>query len=91
MTTTPKPAPTEPRVIVTSMFVNICTMQVCAVADATDDEILETCNRENRSGTSAGWSEVIRTADPDSIFKDENKLPVTCGDNPERKHFLVLC
>ena len=79
------------RVVVTAAFVNICTMQVCAVADASDEEILEVCNRENRSGTSNGWSEVIRTANPDSMFREENKLPVTCGDNPDRKHFLVLC
>jgi hypothetical protein len=82
---------TEARVIVSSPFVNIVTMQVCAMADASDEEILEVCNRENRSGTSNGWSEVLRVAEPESMFKDENKLPVTCSDNPDRKHFLVLC
>ncbi len=79
------------RVIVTRQFVNICTMQVCAVSDATDDEILAVCNRENTSGTSMGWSEVLRVADEDNMFKGSNKLPVACADDPTRLHFLVLC
>lgn len=81
----------EPRVVITAPFVNICTMQVCAVEDATDDEILAVCNQENQSGTSNGWGEVIRTADSNNMFRDEGRLPVPCGDNPNRKHFLVLC
>lgn len=79
------------RVVVTKPFVNVCTMQVCAVSDATDEEILATCNRENPSGTSVGWSEVVRVADEASIFKGANKLPVRCGENSDRTHFLVLC
>ena len=85
------------RVETTTHFVNgagifgLCLMQVCAVADATDKEILEVCNKENPSGTSNGWSEVIRTEKPDSMWHDKNKMPVKCTDYPGRIHFLVLC
>lgn len=79
------------RVVITNGFVNVASMQVCATQDATDDEILEVCNRENPSGTSNGWSEVLRNADNDSMFKTKSKLPVTCGDDPNRTHFIVLC
>lgn len=59
-------------------------MQVCAIKDATDEEILEVCNKENPSGTSGGWLEVVREG-------EENMLPVTCEDHPERVHYLVVC
>ena len=70
------------RVIVTKPFVGICHMQVCAVADATDLEILAVSNRENPAGTSMGWANVVRSGD---------YAPVTCEQHPERKHFLVAC
>jgi hypothetical protein len=58
------------RVVVTRAFLGICHMQVCAVADATDEEILTTCNSQNPSGTSGGWSRVIREEYPeDSCFR----------------------
>ena len=74
------------RVIVTNGFVNICTMQVCAVADAEDDEILAVCNSENRSGTTHGWSRVIR-----DDTENPQRNPVVCDAHPERRHFLVVC
>ena len=40
------------RVIVTKFYNGLCGMQVCAVHDATDEEVLAVCNRENPSGTS---------------------------------------
>ncbi len=63
----------------------ICTMQVCAVSDATDEEILEVCNRENLRGTTKGWCEVIR--------EDRNPYsgPIACEDDPGRQHLLVVC
>lgn len=67
------------RVIVTRAMVGIAHMQVCAVEDATDEEILRVCNRENPSGTSLGWCEVYR------------QNPVVCLTYPERRHFLVGC
>jgi hypothetical protein len=56
-------------------------MQVCAEADATDEEILEVCNRENPSGTSLGWCKVLKN-DPALVI---------CEFYPERRHFLVEC
>lgn len=74
------------RVIVTKEFVGICHMQVCAVANATDKEILEICNQENPSGTSLGWCNVIR-----EDKETPQKNPVICDKNPKRRHFLINC
>ena len=81
---------TRPRVEVANRFCNIFTMQVCAVDDATDEEILAVCNRENLAGTTNGWSTVIRVADG-SFGREANKAPVPCSDHPGRTHFLVTC
>lgn len=77
------------RVVVTRPMVGICFMQVCAVKDATDGEILDVCNRENRSGTQQGWTEVCRNKKPDRFWG--NTGPVRCKDDPNRLHFLVAC
>ena len=80
------------RVVVTRCLFNIATMQTCAVMDATDDEILAVCNRDNPSGTSLGWARVIRASDgEDSMFAGPNTVPVPCADDPARLHFLVVC
>ncbi len=79
-----------PRVQISCKWVNIFTMQVCAVSDATDEEILSVCNRENAAGTENGWSIVIREPNG-SLGQEDNKAPVTCADHPWRTHFLVLC
>ena len=73
------------RVVITKPIQGICHMQVCAVADATDDEILAACNRDNPSGTSNGWGCVHRH---DS---DQGQGPVTCADDATRLHILVSC
>lgn len=78
------------RVVVTKALVNIFTMQVCAVTDATDQEILDVCNRENPAGTTNGWGNVIRETDG-SFGRETNKAPVQCGDDPGRLHLLVTC
>jgi hypothetical protein len=78
-----------PRVVVTRGMVGVCHMQVCAVADATDEEILAICNRENPAGTSGGWSTVHRSSRPGSVFGNEG--PVACADDSARTHFLVSC
>ena len=79
-----------PRIQVTRSMVNIFTMQVCAVDDATDEEILKVCNRENPAGTTNGWSTVIRK--PDGSFgREGNKAPVSCDTMKGRIHFLVEC
>ena len=76
------------RVQITRPIVGIYMMQVCAMKDATDDEILEVCNRENPSGTANGWTRVFREVDE---YHGENCLPVPCNDDPERIHFLAVC
>lgn len=77
------------RVLITRIIVGICHMQVCAVIDATDDEILTICNRENPSGTIAGWGRVIREDQEPDMFGDLR--PVVCAMDPERRHFMVGC
>ncbi len=83
----------QARVIVTKPMLNladaglwaICYMQVCAVKDATDNEILETCNRENVAGTTNGWTTVIR--------QDTERMQgaVPCADDSGRQHLMVGC
>lgn len=74
------------RVEVTIPMIGICFMQVCANKNATDEEILEVANRENPSGTRNGWTEVAR-----ENYEDETMRPVICGDNKNRKHFILIC
>lgn len=75
------------RVVVTKSAVGVFHMQVCAVADATDEEILAVCNRENPSGTKNGWSSVCRSDD-----EFWGKVgPVDCAQESGRVHFLVGC
>jgi hypothetical protein len=74
------------RVEITRPVMGLCQMQVCAVHEATDQEILEVCNRENPSGTTYGWVKVIRN---DSDYPQCNPGP--CAQYPERTHFLILC
>jgi hypothetical protein len=83
----------EKRVIVLRSMVGICHMQVCAVQDATDAEILGTCNQENTSGTENGWDRVLRSPEPDSIFfkYPEEAVPIVCENDSNRKHFMVAC
>ena len=71
-----------PRVVVTRPFQGICHMQVCAVADATDAEVLEVANRENPSGTSFGWGTVIREGEGG---------PVVCQQDDRRLHLMLSC
>lgn len=72
------------RVTITNPFVGICHMQLCVVADATDEEILVVANGENPSGTTAGWGRVIR---------DGEGAPVPCEGlgGGARLHVLAVC
>lgn len=74
---------TYPRVVVTRPMIGICYMQVCAVKDASDAEILAAANADNPSGTRAGWSVVERT--------EKDMVPVQCQDDPKRLHFILSC
>ena len=76
----------EERVVVTRPMIGLLYMQVCAVDDATDEEILEVCNRNNPAGTMNGWGIVIRN---DKEYPNLN--PVACQDIKGRTHFLVAC
>jgi hypothetical protein len=75
------------RVVITNPYNGIVHMQVCAVNDATEEEILATCNRENPSGTSSGWCRVCR--DDDEFWG--NVGPVACEDDPGRTHYMIAC
>lgn len=80
------------RVEIANPFVGICHMQVCAVPDASDDEILALCNCENSSGTTNGWSTVIRENHPPSeLWPIDRIKPINCPQYKGRKHFVVWC
>lgn len=86
-----KEAEAKPRVEVAAPFIGVCHMAVCAEADVTDQEILDVCNTENKSGTSQGWTTVYRKDDPEAMWFNGNLKPVECGDVKGRLHFLVSC
>lgn len=74
------------RVMVTQPMIGIFYMQVCAVADATDEEILEVANKDNPAGTRNGWSTVTR-----EDHENEKIRPIICADDKNRKHFILIC
>jgi hypothetical protein len=74
-----------PQILVTRPFCGLCHMQVCVKGEATDEDILRVCNRENPSGTVAGWRVVIH----ETIGGIAGPGP--CADDPTRTHFLVGC
>lgn len=75
------------RVVVTKSVLGACHMQVCAVASASDEEILQACNRLNPSGTSLGWTTVHRV---DSEHWGKVR-PVVCASDASRLHFIIGC
>ena len=70
------------KVIVTKPVVGIFYMQVCVKNGTPDSEILYEANRQNPSGTSNGWMEII---------KEDPGKPVVCGDDDSRTHYLLAC
>jgi len=74
------------RVVITRTFIGFFCMQVCAIADATDAEILELCNQENPSGTRLGWNEVHRGL---SAVTECDLSPVPCDRHAGRLHITV--
>jgi hypothetical protein len=87
----PKPGQ---RVCVTMPWAGFRAMQVCVVEDATDEEILEVCNKENPQLVTGGWHTVVRTKNQASGLTssgDESPLPGKCKDCPGRLHMIVLC
>jgi hypothetical protein len=87
----PMPKPGQ-RVCVTLPYAGLRAMQVCAVADATDAEILEVCNRENPQQVSGGWHSVIRDAKhARDEGVDECAAPGPCVECPGRLHKIAIC
>lgn len=70
-------------IIITKAMVGICHMQVCAIKSLSDKEIVDYANRFNPSGTSNGWSCVVRD--------DDRLKPVQCEDHPDRQHLILVC
>ena len=79
------------RVVITKPFMTtgglmgLCHMQVCCTKNATDNEILQVCNKENPSGTTNGWTKVCRAG-----RKDYEGI-VKCDNDANRVHILVSC
>jgi hypothetical protein len=82
----------DERVMVSRPMVGLFAMQVCAVDDATDEEILSVCNSQNPAGTSNGWMMVVRKeGDVTPDANGNTGLPVPCTEIKGRRHFLVVC
>lgn len=78
------------RVEVAKPFHGILAMIVCAVPDATDEEILAVCNRDNPAGTTNGWGDVVRE-EHDWVKTNPLNAPCACKDHEGRIHYIVLC
>lgn len=63
----------------------IAYIRVCAPSNATDEAILDYCNKTSPSGTTNGWTTVVRAKEP------EGMAPVTCASDVDRLHLLVGC
>jgi hypothetical protein len=70
------------RIIITKPFLGIFNMQVCAVNDATEEEIIAFANDTNPSGTTLGWTH---------ISYGSKQEPVKCADDPNRIHYILVC
>ncbi len=87
------PMPKEgQRVLVTLPWAGLRAMQVCVMKNATDEEILEVCNRENPQRTTGGWHTVVRSAEhARELHLDETSAPGQCHDCPDRMHKIAVC
>lgn len=76
------------KVLMVKPMLGIASMIVCCTKDATDEEILDFCNRNNLCGTSRGWCQVVR-----KDKKYPQRDPVACQDEDgrERFHIIVDC
>jgi len=89
----PLPMPQEgQRVLVTLPYAGFRAMQVCVVEEATDEEILKICNRENPQLVNGGWHTVVKSKKhAKECGVDENSAPGKCEDCPGRLHKIILC
>jgi len=77
------------RVTVSKPMLGLCFMQICAVDDATDEELLACARMCNPCGTQNGWSKVHRTLeDCDGAAMN---MPGPCAEYEGRTHFLISC
>lgn len=82
----------DERVFISLEYAGFRAMQVCVVADATDEEILEKCNRDNPQRVSGGWHTVVRSAEHAvECNVDSVAAPGQCQECPGRLHKIVLC
>ena len=82
----------DDRVFITLPYAGLRAMQVCALPEATDEEILEKCNRENSQRVTGGWHTVVRSRPhARECHVDEDAAPGACEDCPGRLHKIVLC
>ena len=72
------------RASVVKPWAGVFGMIICVDANATDEQILAECNEQNPSGTSRGWTRVVRD-------EPAPRGPVACADRPDRIHFIVEC
>ena len=82
------------RVMVTGLFAGIFSSHVCVVKDATDEEILRACNREDPRAAGFSWTKVIRTKKDIqdlklNVAKGFQGIPVPCVECPDRIHMVV--
>ncbi|KKL87515.1 hypothetical protein LCGC14_1933960 [marine sediment metagenome] len=75
----------EGRVVVTRPFLGILYMQVCAVKNATNREILKQANIQNPCGTTLGWGTVHRKKTKDIEGAGQ------CESDSKRLHILLSC
>ena len=87
------PLPKEgQRVLVTMPYAGFRAMQLCAVADATDEELLAECNKDNPQLVTGGWHHIIRSLeDCKKHGINENAVPGDCVECKGRKHFIAVC
>ena len=74
-------------ITITRNMMGPCHMQVCCIPEATDEEILTLCNKQNIAGTVNGWTQVCH----ESTDSWPNVAPVPCEMYPGRTHYMVSC
>lgn len=80
------------RVCVTMPYAGFRAMQVCVVEDASDEEILAVCNRENRQLVTSGWHTVVKSKEhAKECGVDEAAAPGKCVECKGRWHKIALC
>jgi len=80
-----------PRVMMMTDWLSLVAGCVCVVQDATDEEILEYCNKSHHPGTTNGWALVVHDADRWKGVLGDECSPVQCADHKGRIHYVVMC